>query len=85
MAKRLRQANILTCGIGLPLAEVPGDMNGLRFGTPEIVRTGMTAEHMPEVAYCIADCLLERRAVDNIAADISALRGQFTELHYICA
>jgi glycine hydroxymethyltransferase len=85
MAKQLRQANILTCGIGLPLDEVPGDMNGLRFGTPEIVRAGMTAEHMPVVASLIADCLLERRGVDNIAENVSALRGQFTELHYICS
>ena len=35
MAKQLREANILTCSISLPLAEVPGDMNGLRFGTSE--------------------------------------------------
>jgi glycine hydroxymethyltransferase len=33
-AKRLRHANILACGIGLPLAELEGDMNGLRFARP---------------------------------------------------
>ena len=49
-ARRLRLANVLTCGIGLPIAEVDGDMNGLRFGTPEIVRWGMTEEDMPELA-----------------------------------
>ncbi len=84
MAKQLRQANILTCGIGLPLAEVAGDMNGLRFGTPELVRTGMTAGDMPELAGYIADCLLQRRDVNEIAANVSALRGRFTELHYVC-
>ena len=41
-AKRLRKANILTCGIGLPIAPLANDLNGLRFGTPEIVRRGMT-------------------------------------------
>jgi len=83
MAKQLRQANILTCGIGLPLPEVSGDMNGLRFGTPEIVRTGMTIKHMPELARYIADSLLQRREPEPIATDISQLRRQFTDLHYI--
>ena len=40
-AKLLRKANLLTSGIGLPGAAVADDMNGLRFGTPEIVRWGM--------------------------------------------
>lgn len=83
MAKLLRQANILSCGIGLPLAEVAGDMNGLRLGTPEIVRTGMTTEHMPELGRYIADSLLKRREQSQIARDVSTLRQQFTELHYI--
>ncbi len=80
MAKQLRQANILTCGIGLPLPEVSGDMNGLRFGTPEIVRIGMTIKHMPELAGYVADCLLQRREQAAIAADISRLRKQFTDV-----
>ncbi len=82
MAKQLRQANILSCGIGLPVPEVSGDMNGLRFGTPEIVRTGMTSEHMPELAGYVADRLLQRRKPAQIAADVSRLRRQFTDLHY---
>ena len=36
-ARHLRRANLLTCGIGLPVAPVVGDMNGLRLGTPELV------------------------------------------------
>ncbi|HPQ95114.1 MAG TPA: aminotransferase class I/II-fold pyridoxal phosphate-dependent enzyme, partial [Thiolinea sp.] len=50
MARTLRTASLLSCGIGLPLPEVHGDMNGLRLGTPELVRTGMSAAHMPAVA-----------------------------------
>src|SRR5262249_53096389 len=34
-ARKLRAANILACGIGLPIDPVDGDMNGLRMGTPE--------------------------------------------------
>ncbi len=83
MAKQLRQANILSCGIGLPLAEIAGDMNGLRLGTPEIVRTGMTVEHMPELAEYIADALQGRRALEQIGADVSALRRRFTGLHFV--
>ncbi len=83
MAKQLRRANILSCGIGLPIPEVSGDMNGLRFGTPEIVRTGMTPEHMPELASYVADSLLQRREAASIATDVSSLRKQFTDLHYI--
>ncbi len=83
MAKKLRQANILTCGIGLPVAPVDGDMNGLRFGTPEIVRAGFTAEEMPQVAKFIADCLLSRRPDADIAADVQALRETNKQLHYV--
>jgi glycine hydroxymethyltransferase len=82
-AKRLRAANILACGIGLPIAEVSGDLNGLRLGTPEIVRWGMGPEHMPQVARFIADVLLERRAAQSVAPDVEAFRGQFTKLHFI--
>ncbi len=39
--RSLRRANILACGIGLPVPELDGDLNGLRLGTPEVVRWGM--------------------------------------------
>jgi len=82
-AKLLREANILSCGIGLPIAEVAGDLNGLRLGTPEIVRWGMGPEHMPEVARFIADVLLSRRAAQSVAPEVQAFRGQFGKLHFI--
>jgi glycine hydroxymethyltransferase len=81
-AKRLRRANILTCGIGLPLEAVAGDMNGLRFGTPEIVRWGMTAADMPELAGLIARAL-KQESPEQVAAEVTAFRGRFTGLHYI--
>jgi len=83
-AKRLRQSNILTCGIGLPLAPVPNDLNGLRFGTPEIVRWGMKPEHMPQVAGYIADVLLEREALEKISQAVSAYRREFQVLFIVC-
>src|SRR3546814_11067188 len=40
-SKKLREAGFLACGIGLPIAPVAGDVNGLRIGTPELVRWGV--------------------------------------------
>ena len=82
-AKRLRAANILTSGIGLPLPPVPDDANGIRFGTPEIVRLGVTADDMPELAALIADALEGARPLDAIALDVTALRGRLSGLHYV--
>jgi glycine hydroxymethyltransferase len=82
-AKRLRAANILTCGIGLPVAEVAGDMNGLRLGTCEIVRWGMTADDMPDLAALIARGLAGNEAPEDVAADVTAFRRRFDRLHFM--
>ena len=81
-SKTLRQAGFLACGIGLPIEAVEGDMNGLRIGTPELVRWGMTPEHMPRLAQLINDAL---RANDpaGMAADVAKWRSEFDSLHYI--
>ena len=81
-SKILRQAGFLACGIGLPIEAVEGDMNGLRIGTPELVRWGMTPEHMPRLAHLINDAL---RANDpaGIAAEVAKWRSEFDSLHYI--
>jgi glycine hydroxymethyltransferase len=82
-SKLLRQANVLACGIGLPIAPVEGDANGLRVGTPEIVRWGMGPEHMPELAGYIADVLTGRRAAQSVAPEVTAFRRRFSRLHFI--
>jgi glycine hydroxymethyltransferase len=82
-SKRLRAANILACGIGLPLAAVEGDMNGLRIGTPEIVRFGMTAADMPELARLIARALAGNEKPESVAPDVTAFRRRFTKLHFM--
>jgi glycine hydroxymethyltransferase len=81
-SKKLESAGFLACGIGLPLPDIQGDMNGLRIGTPEIVRRGMTAKDMPELARLIAAAL----KVDDpspLAPEVAAYRKQFTGLHFI--
>ena len=76
-SKRLYSAGFITCGIGLPVAPVEGDTNGIRLGTPEITRRGMTPADMPALATLIARAL---RADDpaSIAPDTRALRAGFT-------
>jgi glycine hydroxymethyltransferase len=84
-AKRLRRANILSCGIGLPIAPVRGDLNGLRMGTPEIARWGMTPADMPELAKLIARALIGNEEPEAIAPAVTALRRRFTKMHFVRA
>jgi glycine hydroxymethyltransferase len=82
-SKRLRRANILACGIGLPTTVVEGDMNGLRLGTPEIVRFGMGPRDMPELAALIARGLAGNDAPEAVAEDTMRFRRRFTTLHFM--
>lgn len=78
-ARRLERANLLACGIGLPIADVAGDVNGLRLGVPEIVRLGMGPGDMPALAALIADALDGRPDAPAVAA----FRGRFHGLHFV--
>jgi glycine hydroxymethyltransferase len=82
-AKILRRANILACGIGLPVAPLAGDVNGLRLGTPEIVRWGMAPADMPELALYIARALETPEAAGEVAREVSEFRGRFTALRFV--
>ena len=81
-SKTLRRAGFLACGIGLPIAEVPGDLNGLRIGTPELVRRGVTPADAPALAELIAEGL-RSNSPEGVAARTRALRGKFTGLQYV--
>jgi glycine hydroxymethyltransferase len=78
-AKRLRQANLLTSGIGLPVEPVADDVNGLRLGTPEVARLGMTTGDMVQLAELIAKGLEDP---GDVAQDVAAWRAQFTGVHF---
>lgn len=67
-SKKLRQNGFLACGIGLPVAMVDGDMNGLRIGTPELVRRGMTTADMAPLAALIARALRGEPVGDEVAS-----------------
>ncbi len=81
-AKKLRKAGFLACGIGLPITPVDGDMNGLRIGTPELVRWGVTVDHIAEIASLVARGL-NMDTPEALAPDTAALRAEFTQLHYV--
>ncbi|WP_278923339.1 MULTISPECIES: serine hydroxymethyltransferase [Pseudophaeobacter] len=81
-SKRLRQAGFLACGIGLPIDPVAGDMNGLRIGTPELVRRGVTPQDAPALARLIAAGLAGNDPA-AVAQSVQQMRAQFQGLHFM--
>ena len=71
--RRLRAANLLTCAIGLP------DGAGVRLGTPEAVRWGMTSPDMAPLAGFIADGL---RGVSGVAEAVTQWRAPFDTIGF---
>lgn len=83
-SKKLRKAGFLACGIGLPIAPVRDDLNGLRIGTPELVRWGVTVADAPRLARLIARALTSNDAT-SLARDVADWRRTFDRLHYVLA
>lgn len=81
-SKHLRKAGFLACGIGLPIDPVEGDMNGLRIGTPELVRWGMGVEHVERLAALVARALQTDRP-ELMATEVAAYRQQFDTIHFV--
>ena len=81
-SKKLRRAGFLACGIGLPIAEVSGDMNGLRFGTPELVRWGFQVKDAPRLAGLVAKAL-SANDPEALAGEVAEWRQSFDQLHFI--
>ena len=81
-ARRMGEAGLLSCGIGLPVEQVEGDLNGLRIGTPEIVRIGMKVEDMQDLAGFIARSLDTSAEPKSIQREITEWRKQFSGVHY---
>lgn len=81
-SKKLRKANLLLSGIGLPIPAVAGDLNGIRFGTPEIVRWGVDEQDAPQLAEFVARALGSNDPA-GLAAEVSQFRAKFNTLHYI--
>ncbi|MBL8326927.1 MAG: aminotransferase class I/II-fold pyridoxal phosphate-dependent enzyme [Rubrivivax sp.] len=78
-ARRLAEARLFACGIGLPTPEVAGDVNGLRLGVPEVVRLGMEPQHMDELGSLVAAALQapDAGAARALAPEVTAFRQRF--------
>jgi glycine hydroxymethyltransferase len=83
-SKNLRKANLLVSGIGLPIPAVEGDLNGIRLGTPEIVRWGVDENDASQLAEFIAKALGSNNPA-GLAAEVSQFRSRFKTLQYIIA
>jgi glycine hydroxymethyltransferase len=82
-AKRLAAANLLMCGIGLPLPPVAGDLNGIRIGTQEVTRWGMAPADMPAVARFIARVALHREEPAQMRGEVINFRRAFQKLCFV--
>ena len=69
--------------VGLPIEAVDGDMNGLRIGTPELVRWGVQEKHAPRLASLIATAL-RSNGPETLADEVREFRQEFQDIHYIC-
>ncbi|WP_170520247.1 serine hydroxymethyltransferase [Ruegeria atlantica] len=78
-SKKLRPNGFLACGIGLPLAVVDGDMNGLRIGTPELVRWGMTTADAGQLAALIKLGLNG----ESVGEEVASWRRNFNTLCFV--
>ncbi|NNL18581.1 MAG: aminotransferase class I/II-fold pyridoxal phosphate-dependent enzyme [Boseongicola sp.] len=78
-SKKLRSNGFLACGIGLPVAAVDGDMNGLRIGTPELVRWGMTTADAGQLASLITRSLRG----DSMSEEVATWRRDFDTLSFV--
>lgn len=79
ISRALRQNGFLACGIGLPLVPVEGDMNGLRIGTPELVRWGMTSADAERLAGLIKRGLRK----EQVGAEVASWRREFRKLCFV--
>ena len=82
-SKHLATANILLCGIGLPLPPVEGDLNGIRIGTQEVTRFGMREDAMGEIAGLMKRVMIDREDPASVKTDVMGFRRQYQEMTFI--
>lgn len=85
VARRLRRGNLLACGIGLPGRDPtrlnPGDVPGLRLGTPEMVRWGMGPTDADRVAEFLAAAL--EGEPERVGREVAEWRRGFDRIHFV--
>ncbi len=81
-SKTLRKSGFLACGIGLPVEAVEGDLNGLRIGTPELVRWGLTTGHTKKLAELIVRGLTTNNPAD-LEREVAEFRSEFNQIQFV--
>ena len=81
-SKKLEEAGIITNMNTIPGDEDPLNPSGIRLGTPELTRIGMTESDMEVVADFYERALLKNENLKKIKLDIKEFRKDFQELHY---
>jgi glycine hydroxymethyltransferase len=82
VAKRLAASGIISNKNLLPGDKSPKHPGGIRLGTPEVTRVGMTEREMERVAGLFDDLLHRGRAPEQVRADAAELKAGFTTLRY---
>ncbi len=83
-SRHLYRAGLIACGIGIPGPEIPGDMNAIRFGTPELVRWGFGQDRSDIAALgTLIARALRSDAPEGLAAETAVFRSKFKTLHYV--
>ena len=82
-SKLMARANILLCGIGLPIAPLDGDLNGIRIGSQEITRQGMGAAAMVEIARLMSRVWLKGDVPENVRTDVLDFRSAYRALVFV--
>jgi glycine hydroxymethyltransferase len=82
-SRHLARANILLCGIGLPIAPVANDLNGIRIGTQEVTRFGMDEAAMTEIAGLMARVMIDKEEPATVRRDVMAFRKPYQTLKFV--
>ncbi len=82
-AKHLALANILLCGIELPIAPFAGDLNGIRIGTQEVTRFGMDERAMAEIARLMARVMVANEDPARVRGEVIEFRKAYQTLRFV--
>jgi glycine hydroxymethyltransferase len=82
VARRLADAGIIANKNLLPGDASPKHPQGIRLGTPELTRVGMTEKEMVQVADLFEMLLHQGRSTEEVRAAAAELKRPFTTLRY---
>jgi glycine hydroxymethyltransferase len=82
VARRLADAGIIANKNLLPGDKSPKRPGGVRLGTPEVTRVGMTEREMDRIAGLFDDLLHRGRSPDEVREAAAELKSGFTTLRY---